>query len=92
MVKQIQWTSLLLEELGQLEELPAGELEEELQETDRLILAEAAAVADDEAWIAQTLELLNSVDEEPDIRLDEESAEDLLKELEALDQAELASS
>ncbi len=83
----------LLAEVGEGHELSSSNLDDDVQMMDRLMLAEASPSEEDEAWIRQTLELLNDVDEQPDAAsADQENPEEWLKDLELLDGAELASS
>lgn len=82
----------LLAEVGEGHDLPSSNLDDEVQMVDRLVLAEASP-SEDETWIRQTLELLNDVDEQTDATSENQDNPDgWLKDLEQLDDAELASS
>lgn len=69
---------------------PEG-LEHELRAMDRMMLAEADEVVDDEAWLDETLKLLDELDEAPEAASDDEASGDVIQELEWLDQQDLAS-
>ncbi len=60
--------------------------------SDLWMVAESNPHADEDAWISQTLKLLDELDEEPQVSSDDKNIEDWLKELKALDDAEIASS
>ena len=67
-------------------------IEPDLRMIDQyMMLAEAGSVsADDEAWITQTLQLLNAVNEDTDADTnDNASVDQWLKELQSLDESEL---
>lgn len=66
-------------------------LADDLEALDEIVLAEAAAAADDDRWIRQTLDLLESLDEE-DAEVEAGDTEEWLDELERLDEAELTAS
>lgn len=84
----------LLAELGEPVggSLSAGEiraLADELERQDALVLAESPP--DDDTWIAQTLQLLDQVDQElPDDASTGSSDERWMQELQTLDDSELA--
>jgi hypothetical protein len=86
----------LLAELGDpLEDvLPAGavELAEDLRHEDLIVLAEAPPESNDAAWINESMQILEDIDEAlPDAASgDEGNSEEWLQELEMLDQSELA--
>ena len=83
----------LLTEVGEEHDLSSSNLDDEVQMVDRLVLAEASPSEEDETWIRQTLELLNDVDEQADATPeDQDNPDGWLKDLEQLDEAELASS
>lgn len=56
------------------------------------VLAEADKSTDDDAWIQETSELLNAVDDSSTQSSNGESLEELLRELESLDESEIANS
>ena len=79
--------SLVEPELGQ----EAADLDAE----ELLMLAEAPQAAqNDEAWVTQTLQLLDKLDQAPEetVAPAGNSEEDMLKELEILDSQEMAAS
>ena len=84
----------LLAELGEpmggsLSSGDVNALAEELEHQDALVLAEAPP--DDDTWIAQTLQLLDQVDQElPDDASTGSSDEQWMQELQTLDDSELA--
>jgi len=92
MARQVEQDWQVLATVGELPELPLGDLTEEMQAIDQMMLAQAEPALDEEAWIDETLELLNDLDEEPEVSSDEEVLEEWLRELEVLDEEELASS
>ena len=79
----------VLAEVDELDAVPPPSVEEELREMDQLMLAEAKpqASADTEAWIDQTLEILDQAGD--DAVLQDEDLDDDLQELETLDRAEM---
>ena len=92
LAKQVEQDWQVLSDVGELTELLPHDLAEEAKTLDRLMLAEAEPLVDDEAWVDETLELLNEVEEDHDTALDAETVENLLEELERLDESELAAS
>lgn len=82
----------VLAELGELNGSIANDLEHEAILMDRLMLAQAQDAVEDEAWIDETMELLNGMDEPAVEASDGESLEELLRELELLDESEITSS
>jgi len=83
----------LFDELGELADLPDSDIASEIEELDILVLAQAQQKKiDDEAWILETFQILEFLDEDAGLEEDEESIEELLHELEELDEAELLSS
>lgn len=84
--------SQVLAELGELNGVSGNELEDEAAALDHMMLAEADTSADDEAWVQETAELLNEVGDSSAQPSDEGSLEELLKELESLDESDIASS
>lgn len=84
-----------LQVLAEVEALPdplalepsAETLEEELRFMDRMMLAQAGPVDEDEAWIEETLELLDEVEEVPkDPTQDPQAADEWWEELQELDE------
>ena len=64
-------------------------LADELERTDAMVLAEAPQ--DDDSWVADTLQLLDRLNEElPDDAAGESNEDEWLKELQTLDESELA--
>lgn len=79
----------LLAELDEgLDPLEPRPFEEELQAVDQLLLAQAGSEADAEAWIDETLEVLERLDAEDALPASEEGTEEWLEELQQLDEAE----
>jgi len=73
----------VLDALGVAPDAPEDVTEEELRGLDQLVLAEAQRDADEEAWIEQTLQVLDGLEEEP------EALHELQEELELLDELEM---
>ena len=91
LAQQVEQSWQLLSELGEWDALPIGDLDEEVRTVDHLMmLAESQPASDDEAWIEQTIELLNTLDEPSAVPAEPQSLEELLQELESLDESELA--
>ena len=97
LVAEVTQHTEMLAELGEPLEsvLPADaeELAEDLEREDLMVLAEAQPESDDATWIADSMKVLEEIDE---TLPDEGTAgtgndEQWLKELETLDQSELAS-
>jgi hypothetical protein len=70
------------------------ELSSELEELDTIMLAESLSSAEEEAWMEQTLQLLEELDEEvpEDSGIGPSDDDDWLEELELFDESELATS
>ena len=69
-----------------------ADVAEELQMTDRLMLAQSPPADDDAAWVQETLQLLDDAEEPSDQMADESVAQDdesLEEELRRLDEADL---
>ena len=87
-----EYSSQVLAELGELNGVSGNELEDETVVLDRLVLAEADMSTDDDVWIQETAQLLDEVGDSSAQASDEDSLEELLRELESLDESEIASS
>lgn len=90
--ERVEESVQVLAELGELNGALDGGLEDEAILVDRLVLAKAQDAVADEAWIDDTMGLLNEVGETAVEALSGESLEDLLRELESLDDSEIVSS
>ena len=90
--ERVEGSVQVLAELGELNGPLAGGLEDEAILVDRLVLAKTQDAVADEAWIDDTIGLLNEVDETAVEASNGESLEELLRELESLDESEIASS
>jgi len=91
--KEVEQSWQLLSEIGDPdpdEEFSPTTLDEDVQLDDQLVLAETEPALEDEAWIEQTLGLLEELDEDLPMNPDEDTREEWFEELEWLDQAELA--
>lgn len=85
------WT--LLAQLGEPVEEPAAGLEEDLHTLDEgILLAEGPTSLEEEAWVNDTLRLLNELDEETNGEGDGDDLDHWLEELQQLDEAELTAS
>ena len=84
----------VLAAVGELDHVNAADLEQEAVFVDQMVLAEAQADTQDDAWLQETLELLNQVDDKSAVDAPESGAspDELLKELEQLDESEITSS
>lgn len=96
MAKAVERDVQLLAQLNEdpspiLAALPGG-LEQEAAWLERILLAEARDAADDEAWLEETLELLNAAGEDVPLPSGEDAADEWLRELELLDDQEITSS
>ena len=67
-------------------------VEQEVALMDRMVLAQAEGEPDDEAWLEDTLELLNATGEDVEIPSADDASDGWLQELETLDDREAASS
>lgn len=89
----VQQDADVLAAIGELDPLSGAELEQDAVLIDQLMLAEAQSAVQDEAWIEETTELLNAVDDGTALEASNgESMEELLHELELLDEHDIASS
>lgn len=93
MAQDLQLAMDVLAAVGEVDPLSVDELEQDAVLLDQLMLAEAQSEVQDEAWIEETTELLNAVEDDPALEASNgESMEELLHELELLDEHEIASS
>lgn len=93
--QQIEREWQLLSEVGEDSlELAPGDLDEEIQLVDQLTLAQGQPALDDEAWVEQTLQLLERLESDEPLPASQDAipAWDWLDELQWLDESELASS
>ena len=95
-VPQIEQEAVVLFEAGEVGQLAELDLEGELQDEDRLVLAEAVTAAPSSSSLADfenDLELLQSLEEEPVAGAEKTyrvTDEQLLEELRRVDEAEMA--
>lgn len=93
---EIEQEAALLFEAGEVDPLSDLDLEGELREADRLVLAEAALSGASGSWadFENDLELLQALEEEPEAPgaggTDRVTGEELLEELRRVDEAEMA--
>ena len=93
--KEVEQSWQLLSEIGDPdpdEEFSPTTLDEDVQLDDQLVLAETEPALEDEAWIDQTVKVLNAFEAEPDVESRDAQIEEGLEELERLDEEDLASS